>query len=44
MTREQIEERIRLVQDQLSKETNCSTLAMLNRCMERLIMMKADDE
>ena len=44
MTREEIEMRIRMVQYQLSKETSPSTLAMLNRCLERLIVMDADDE
>jgi len=44
MTREEIEMRIRLVESQLCKETNPSTLATLNRCLEKLIMMEADDE
>jgi hypothetical protein len=44
MTRQEIEQRIKFVQDQLAKETHPSTLAMLNRCMERLIMMKASDD
>lgn len=42
MTRQEIEKRIRLVQSQLAKETNPSTLAMLNRCLERLIMTDAE--
>lgn len=44
MSREEIEARIRLVESRLAKETHPQTLAMLNRCMERLIMMEADDD
>ena len=44
MTRAEIEARIRLVQQQLARETHPSTLATLNRCLEKLIMMEADDE
>lgn len=44
MTRVEIEAKIRLVQSQLARETHPSTLAMLNRCLERLIMMEASDE
>ena len=44
MTRAEIEARIRLVQQQLARETNSSTLATLNRCLEKLVMMEASDE
>jgi hypothetical protein len=44
MTRLEIEAKIRLVQLQLARETYPSTLAMLNRCLEKLIMMEASDE
>ena len=44
MTRKEIEARIKFIQIQLSKETNVSTLAMLNRCLEGLIMMESDEE
>lgn len=44
MTRETIEARIRFVEGQMAVETDPSTLATLNRCMERLIFMEADDE
>ena len=44
MARSKIESRIRLVESMLAKETDPSTLATLNRCLERLIMMDADDE
>lgn len=44
MTRQEIEARIRFVQDELSRARHPADLASLNRCMERLIMMDADDE
>lgn len=44
MTRAQIEARIEVIQDMLCRETNARTLATLNRCLERLIMMDADDD
>lgn len=44
MTRQQIETRIAYLQSKLASETHPSTLAMLNRCIERLIMMQPDDE
>lgn len=44
MTRDEIEMRIRLVQSQMAGTVHASTLATLNRCMDRLIMMEPDDE
>ena len=44
MTREQIESRIRLMQDRLAVVTHPQDIATCNRCIERLIMMEADDE
>lgn len=44
MTRKEIEAKIRVVEKMIASERNTSTLATLNRCLERLIMMDADDE
>jgi hypothetical protein len=44
MTRAQIELRIRIVECELSKAKDVSTIATLNRCLEKLIMMEASDE
>lgn len=44
MTRAEIEHRIRVLERLLATETNLSTLATLNRCLERLIMLEAEDD
>lgn len=44
MTSQQIEARIAALQRMLATETDPSTLATINRCLERLIMMDPDDE
>lgn len=44
MKRAEIEMRIRLTERRLATETHPSTLATLNRCLERLIMMEAEDD
>lgn len=44
MKRSEIEARIATLQAMLAKERDCSTLATINRCLERLIMMDADDD
>lgn len=44
MTRDEIEMRIRLVQSQMAGTVHASTLATLNRCLDKLIMMEPDDE
>jgi len=44
MKRAEIETRIKVVERMLTRETECSTLATLNRCYERLVMMEAEDD
>lgn len=44
MTRQEIEAKIRALEKMIAAERNVSTLATLNRCLERLIMMDADEE
>lgn len=44
MTRQQIENRIRLIQKKLSEARHPQDIAALNQILERLIMMEADDE
>lgn len=44
MKRADIEARIVTLQNMHAAETNASTLATLNRCIERLIMMDAEDD
>lgn len=44
MTRDEIETRIRIVQDQLSRESHPSTIATPNRCLERLIVSIPTDK
>lgn len=44
MTRDKIELRIKTLQAKLSTATNVSALASINRTIERLIIMDADDE
>lgn len=44
MTREEIETKIRGVERMIAVERDMSTLATLNRCLEHLIMLDADDE
>lgn len=44
MKRAEIEAKIAMVQEQLARERHPSTLATLNKCLERLIMMDADDD
>lgn len=44
MTREQIEARIRFIQDRLTKVTHPQDIAACNRILEKLILMDADDE
>lgn len=43
MTQAEIDARIRSLEDMLAKETNPSTLATLNRCIEILIMRDPDE-
>lgn len=44
MTRDQIEAKILALQHMAARETDPSTLATINRCIERLVMMEAEDE
>lgn len=44
MKRSMIEAKIRLTEKLIAEERNTSMLASLNRCMEKLIMMDADDD
>ena len=44
MTREQIELRIRMMQERLANARNAEDIAACNRTIERLIMLDADDE
>ena len=44
MTREQIELRIKMMQEKLSVVTHAADIASINKTIERLIMAKADDE
>jgi hypothetical protein len=44
MTRKEIEARIAFVEKQLAITRDVSTLAILNRCLEKLIMMDASDD
>ena len=44
MRRAEIEKRISMVQKKLQTENNLSTIATLNRCLDRLIMMEASDD
>jgi hypothetical protein len=44
MTHAEIEKRIRIVQHLQAEETHPSTLRMLAGCMEKLVLMEADDE
>jgi len=44
MTRDQIELRIRLMETKLAETTRPDDLATINRILERLIMMEAEDE
>lgn len=44
MTREQIETRIRMIESQLAAARHPQDLAALNKTLERLIMLDADDD
>lgn len=44
MTRAEIEARIKTVEKMLAEERHPAGLASLNKTLEKLIMMKADDE
>ena len=44
MTRQEIEPRIKFVQKKLSETSHIEDLKSLNRTLERLIMMEADDD
>lgn len=44
MKRAEIEARLITLQEMWAKETDSSTLATLNRCIENLIMMDAEDD
>lgn len=44
LSRAEIEKKIEFVQRQLAAATRPSTMAVLNHCLDKLIMMEASDE
>lgn len=44
MTEQQIEARLKVLEQMHAKETHSSTLATINRCYEKLLMMLPEPE